>query len=549
MYFESSQLIELLVEEHHSKDAAIFVKNMLLQGELNIHEIINIYKNDINNCRNSSINLFDTIKNMLISLLQLSLINCENNSKTKEVTNYVYSVNKSACLNILRQPKILDLICSKFGLFCKEITEQLIINGIMTCSQVLEIIVNKLCSNTTNKLTYENNLRLSFIKLIQENILIRTDNLNTINDHDNLLNELSKQQNIIDSKSFDMPINNNEIKINLNNSKINSKKSKTNTIKKSIIKIEEESKSNKKEAKTTNENNTNNNKNVSNINNFLDVYFNNDAEISKNSHVPENHILLFDYKEQSEFSFTLNYNRLNTLLICEFIIDTISKKINPQVAFICKLIIDKGNYSSIKNITTKPFSSCDLYTMYPELNKINIDDVFKIMKYDEIHNILKVYGTNDKGKETYLIDFSTIKNILKNKLIDKIIVQMFSNMHARIFRMINKCGPIDVKNIMEIGMISQKECSTCINQLYTSGFIESQEINVKGSIVLLFKTNKSNNNNNLKSIIFKIIFNLKNLINSKMNSNYTTNINEDYDKISKVNASISELDTLLLLLE
>lgn len=59
------------------------------------------------------------------------------------------------------------------------------------------------------------------------------------------------------------------------------------------------------------------------------------------------------------------------------------------------------------------------------------------------------WGFNDNGQKTYCINIDSITEFIKTKTIEKIIEQQFSSNHVRIYRVLSKCGPLDLKNVIE----------------------------------------------------------------------------------------------------
>ena len=89
------------------------------------------------------------------------------------------------------------------------------------------------------------------------------------------------------------------------------------------------------------------------------------------------------------------------------------------------------------------------------------------------------------SSDSIALNITNISTYIKTKTIEKIIEQKFSMNHLRIFRLLYLCGAIDARNIMDICLITPKNCNMILNQLYSEGFIETQMVNVRGSNILL----------------------------------------------------------------
>lgn len=486
-------LVELLIEELYSKEVAGICKDLILNGDSNIYDIVKRTSRE-----------FSFVRDSLITLLQNRLVKVIDNSKSKDWMEYTYSLDINMCLNVIRYPKILYFINIKFGQYAKEIVEHLMMNGVLTSSQIVECVEGSLGFSSTKQATEINNVRRNLLRLLEENIIVRSSNIAGSFTSQNL--------EIISSSSAVKKNSSNPMKVESNKKGKNNKKA-------SNIQMEVEQTELEHELETI--------PNVSNGNNDLII--------------PEDHYLLFDKIRNEEHFFCINLTKVSLILKYELILDIISKKVSQQVGLFSRVMIERGNFSSETLSTVRPLSCTDITTAYPELYKLNIEELIKQLKGSE-NNLIKVYGLDETGKEVFLLDLNEIYVTLKSKLVEKVISQILSNYHSRIYRVLARCGPLDLKNIMDICMISQKESSLYMNQLITMGFIEIQEINIKGSNVLFFKINKVSNQDNLKSLVYKIILNLKHLLRKKK-----AEIGVNDTQLSQIYGLIAELDSILIL--
>jgi hypothetical protein len=56
-------------------------------------------------------------------------------------------------------------------------------------------------------------------------------------------------------------------------------------------------------------------------------------------------------------------------------------------------------------------------------------------------------GFNDNGLKTYCVNIDSITHVIKTKTLEKIIEQQFTSNHVRIYRLLSRCGPLDLKNV------------------------------------------------------------------------------------------------------
>lgn len=482
-----SKLIFLIIEELYSKDVAEVAFEILLSSGISIH--------DLSKRLNKP---FHLIRDSLIVLSQKKLITIKNQSISLDINDISYHIDVNRVLNNIKNPKILYYIHMKYGKIGKEIVDSMMINGNLTYSMTSEFVDSNLNLSKQGQFEYEKEkilIKRIFLQLIKENIIKRTVMINS-----------TFKENCLSESDF---------QIQKQVQKQVSPKGKKDSNKKS--------KKSKIQYDNDDENVNNDNQILNNIDNSL----------------------LFDENSNEEYYFSLDYKKLIDLLRIDSFLDLISKKINTQIGFLCKVFVEYGSFNFDLLKTTKPLSTFELCNINKDLLKINLDELIKNMKADD-HNLIKVYGTNEIGKEVYIIDFNYINQILKEKIIEKILTQSLSNIHARIYRLLNKTGPLDLKNIMEICMISQKDCSTLLNQLIVMNFIDVQEVNIKGSNMAIFRVSQVNVKSNVENLIYKIIYNLKCLLRNLIKNQDIEEIDEV--KVKRIYGCIAELDGYLMFL-
>ena len=126
-----------------------------------------------------------TIRNAIIILVQNKLVAFSEKSRKKEnpnMTNVQYEETKEIfyefvtenCLMRLKFPKILFNIKAIYGEIGQLIFEEFIMFGVMNSFQCVETVFDKLGSSKKNDL---NNIRLTFVKMIESNYLTQCSNL------------------------------------------------------------------------------------------------------------------------------------------------------------------------------------------------------------------------------------------------------------------------------------------------------------------------------------------------------------------------------------
>lgn len=444
---------------------------------------------DINN---NTIKQMNSVKDYMIILVQNNLVSIKssnNNENFLDVNAEIkYSVIKENCINILRQPKILHYIKSNFGELSMYIVEVFMLNGILSLNQAIECL-----DNYKNISKNQSDIRKDLLSLISHHIIHQT----------------------ISHKD--------KANIKLSNSDNHETNKKSLKKKKKEISLEED------------KDNTNLNLKENDLDDF---YF------SKND---ESDIKV-------EIFYTLNYSRINSILKTEFILESISKTISLQAAQLSQMFINCSGFMNDKFTTSLSFSLKELINLNKTQNNIpqfNINQLEEIIKKTKNEtSIFKAVGINDSGKEIYCLDLDPLYSNIKKRLKEKIIEQLFSNLHSRVYRLLNKCGPLDIKNIMDVCMIPNKDCSKILNQLFKSNFIEIQELHIKGSPQFFFKVTSDFKSSSLLNIIYKIIFNLKTLINKKINlgNEMKSKDTQIQLQVSKILTVVSELDKYVLLL-
>lgn len=523
-----TNLILFLVEEAYSSTASAICEFLIENGEATLMEIVKTTKKE-----------FTVVRDCLIVLIQNKLVK-PILTKKKEVFDYNYIVDKENCLNIIRHPKYLVYVNTHFGKLCKNIVEEMLVNGVMTCSQVIELIENK---TDISSVTFLNQIRKDFLNLVVNNILVQVENINGDDKFNEMLYSKENDYMVL------MGVNKDKY-----NGKDNNDKDAQEINKNSMILNNKMQATGKKGSKT----------NKKKVIQYEEYENNNFTSLEKNVEiVNEDHNLLYNKDNNKHIFYIINYEKLNQLLKCEMIFEAIAKKFSIQTAQVAQLFI--ANASFIKGkLVTSPITIKELIANISESNNssksvINInslkhiianpqlvEEIIKESKSDD-SGIFKYYGLNDLGKELIYLNLESLFFSMKTKLKEKVVEQLLSPIHARVFRLLDKCGPLDLKNIMDICMIPQKECCICLNQLVKMSFLEIQELNIKGSNQIFFKPVKDSKELSIISMIYKIILNLKNLVKKKVSENQFSMNELTKIQVAKVLSTVAELDKFLVI--
>jgi len=153
------ELIEVIIKEQFSEDVFNIAKDLLYQGPSSIIDLMKRLSLD-----------FLSIRNSLIILLQNKLIKFDELIR-KDAKEIIYEIEIANVLNILRFPKILYFINQLYGENSALIFEEFMQYGILSAGQCVEQIVFKLQSVKNINITYINNIKSVFLKLVEENYL------------------------------------------------------------------------------------------------------------------------------------------------------------------------------------------------------------------------------------------------------------------------------------------------------------------------------------------------------------------------------------------
>lgn len=527
---EIYDLVELILNEQFSKEVSDIGKDLLYNGVSSIPEI------------QSRLRLsFDNVKNVLIILMQNKL--CSSTEMIKKETKVIgYEIIIENVLNILLFPKILYIGKNKFGEYGTMIFEEFMQFGILSSIQVFEQVKNKIEKTRKFNNAMMNKIKVTFINLIESNYIVQAQKVT---------NALKERTREIVNKNLTKPKTKRNNKIN------EDKKSKSKKKNKKKDESEEEDdgdfqllsskKENKKKARqskkkketeviehlsASEDDDLQNNFSSDNEEEKKEISIKEKKNPLDDKIVDDNDALLFNKESSTFFYFFFNYDQIIADMKSQIVIEFINQKISPQAGAIASLFLEKNQIASFKNGKTMGLSYTSISSKYKSININSIDEIVS----DPNDFFIKI------SNDTYSLNLEKVNHYIKERTIEKLIYQMFSKEHVRIYRLLSLCGALDAKNIMDICIILPKTVNMILNQLYSEGFIQTQTVNVKGSNILFYSVNMNNNVCKLLDMTYKMIKNmkkylieeletLKNRVSPLMQEQYVTKVYSAIDQL------------------
>ena len=121
----------------------------------------------------------------------------------------------------------------------------------------------------------------------------------------------------------------------------------------------------------------------------------------------------------------------------------------PQTGYIVSTMLNGSSEKDFRNGKTTPMSVEEIIKKMPDklaTKEKLVNELITKIKSDESNYIME-WGFNDNGQKTYVVNVETIAQIIKTKTLEKVIEQQFSSNHSRIYRLLSKCGALDLKNV------------------------------------------------------------------------------------------------------
>ena len=519
---EIYDLVELILNEQFSKEVSDIGKDLLYNGVSSIPEI------------QSRLRLsFDSVKNVLIILMQNKL--CSSTELIKKDTKVIgYEIIIENVLNILLFPKILYIGKNKFGEYGTMIFEEFMQFGILSSIQVFEQVKNKIEKTRKFNNAMMNKIKVTFINLIESNYIVQAQKVT---------NALKERTREIVNRNLTKPKRNKKSKDNEDKKSKSKKKNKKKEESEEeddggfqLLSSKKENKKKARQSKKKKETEVIEHLSASEDDDLQNDFSSDNEEEKKNplddKIVNDNDALLFNKESSTFFYFFFNYEQIIADMKSQIVIEFINQKISPQAGAIASLFLEKNQIASFKNGKTMGLSYTSISSKYKSININSIDEIVA----DPNDFFIKI------SNDTYSLNLEKVNHYIKERTIEKLIYQMFSKEHVRIYRLLSLCGALDAKNIMDICIILPKTVNMILNQLYSEGFIQTQTVNVKGSNILFYSVNMNNNVCKLLDMTYKMIKNmkkylieeletLKNRVSPLMQEQYVTKVYSAIDQL------------------
>ena len=492
---EVYELTTQILKTLYSKEISDIAIDLLTNGKSSIPEIQSRLKLS-----------FENVRNYLIIMMQNNLVK-KNLQRKKDIV--LYEFNSDQIFHILLYPRSLDFINKNYGEYAKMIFEQFMEFGILNLNQITEQILNIISrsyngGNNENKIeTDKKKIIEIFIQLFENSFIIYSER--TGENFNNNVNGNIK--NKVDTNSNKKNKSNNKN----NNSKSNNKNKKNN-------------KSSNKKKKHEIENET---INLEESENEDEDQKNNNINIIKSSSED-----FYEKNTKNNMYFYINFPQLLTEFQSEIILDFISNSISHQAQLLASILLKNNKNFYFNHGKTFPMLIDTILQKYKSFTSNQIEEIIKNS------NEFFIRSTSDD----IILNIKKIKNEIKSKVIQHIISSKFSKEHLRVYNLLNFCGSLDGKNIMNICLIVPKKLNYIINQLYQEGFIKTDGVNFKGSNTLFYSVDEYQTTDNILVMDLKIINNLKMYYDEQLN-NIKKKINnkKQNDELSKLSYIIDQI--------
>ncbi|MCQ2818130.1 MAG: hypothetical protein MJ252_12765 [archaeon] len=490
---EVYELAYILIKETYTKDVAEVGKDLLYNSISTIPEIQSRLKLS-----------FEAVKNCLIILTQSRLLISHPNFK-KETNLVGYEIDIESTLNILLFPRILLYVKDRFGEYAITICEELIKFGLLTYTelfgQVLNILEHE--GKKINDLIISR-VKNTFLNMVESNFLIQSKKIEHENKTPSFNKIIKTNSQRSKKKQIETPKKTNQ----------NSKKSQRSNKKKNIIEEEEI-------------------KEDLHMDEIID-------EDKKDSKEDIDNPILYDKETESFYAFHFNYSQILVNIKVETIINYINQKMSTQAGLVASSLLEKNPQNSFRIGKTENITFAQITKKFPSFQQDPGKYLLDQNEFFSQHTSDSVY-----------LNLEKIGRSLKEKILEKYIVQKFSENHLRIFRLLHLCGALDSKNIMDICLIPPKQCNMVLNQLYGDSIVEIQNLTIKSNNINFYSVNFSNCIMNVINNCFKMILNIKEHFNeTKEKLKISPNAEEMMEEyINKMSFALNQLYESIIILK
>jgi len=528
----SESLIQLLIREDFG-DTCAMVANLILQnGELSLIDIIAQTKLP-----------FDEIKNVLVVLIKHNIIiflNKANPPNVDQATgpsdlieDFVYRVSVKDVLYRLRFAKILHHIGTIYGGLVQTVMEQFIENGRLTVSDILAEIEEHNNPEINGEYS-EREILEAIAALIKGQYLVQVEKVN-------------HSSNMYSSG----------IEIQHTKPGLGGKSSK----RKPAVALKESTVSKNRRAKKT-KTNPLDEVNLLNVDGLTKdmkarlglipgregIVLNENKEIEINRGKPKEiqeeytktNGLFYDTGANEEYIFRINNRKFVHDFRTSSIVDVVSSRFNSQSSLIIQVILRDSQLFS----KASSFKLTEGYTLgeimeklagLSVLNEASVDQYLLLLKKEKF--IQETKNPNPKIiLPTYCVDLNFLIHKIQMKTLEKIIEDKHGQLHARVFRILDKLGYSTEKQISDVGIMPIKQARSCIMELIAARVVDSQEnLTIEGKPDQIYGLRPQQATANLVEEIHKTLFNLKKR--QEVERNKLENLTEMYAESEKIEAT------------
>jgi len=528
----SESLIQLLIREDFG-DTCAMVANLILQnGELSLIDIIAQTKLP-----------FDEIKNVLVVLIKHNIIIFLNKANPPNVDqaagpsdlieDFVYRVSVKDVLYRLRFAKILHHIGTIYGGLVQTVMEQFIENGRLTVSDILAEIEEHKNPEIIGEYS-EKEILEAIATLIKGQYLVQVE-------------KVSHSSNMYSSG----------IEIQHTKPGFGGKSSK----RKPAVALKESTVSKNRRAKKTKTNPLDEiNLLASNgltkdifarigqISGKEGVVLNENREVEINRTNPREiqeeynrtSGLFFDGGTNEEYIFRINNRKLVHDFRTSAIVDVVKSRFNIQSSWIIQAILRDSQLFS----KASSFKLSEGYTLGEIMERLASQTVLNESSVDKYLLLLKnekfIQETKNPNPKiilpTYCVDMNYLVHKIQMKTLEKIIEDKHGQLHARVFRILDKLGYSTEKQISDIGIMPIKQARSCIMELIAARIVDSQEnLTIEGKPDQIYGLRPQQATANLVEEIHKTLFNLKKR--QEVERNKLDTLTEMYAEPEKIEAT------------
>ncbi|KAJ3342354.1 DNA-directed RNA polymerase III subunit RPC3 [Gonapodya sp. JEL0774] len=190
--------------------------------------------------------------------------------------------------------------------------------------------------------------------------------------------------------------------------------------------------------------------------------------------------------ETNDESFwRLNHDRLNVLARSEVVAELAASVINPSAGKVAAALMQLAS-EDIKGCKFEERSRTFMFNSLPIADNLelplipvhgiqrpSLQEYVDLLEENECHFVEK----SDSGMGgQYFVDFRKLSVTLRRVLVERVVENRFGHASLRIFRLLQKHGKLDDKQIARIAMLRDKEVRTRTYELFSSGFVQQQEV-------------------------------------------------------------------------